>query len=132
MSKVQPEIRSTIREKTYYLITHPDVPDLYIENYGDRQFKLKPINGRWTEFPTVSFGGDFNWEITRENILRGANHILEERLAQINKAKEAKANKEEVKKYHWGQCQTCGAHIGLIGRFFHFFHLLHKCPDAAA
>lgn len=114
-------MKSQIVDKKYYLITHPDLPGLYIENYCDRVFHLKPTGGRWTEFPEVSFGGDTKWEISKENILKGANFILEERIERIKKENQGKI------KYHWSQCQSCGDDIGLIGRGFHFFGLLHKC-----
>ncbi len=118
-------IRSIITEKKYYLITNPHVPDLYIRNYGDRVFLLESTKGRWTEFPEVAFGGDKSWDITKENILRAGNFLLEEKLKE--RLAEQEAQKSKPTQFHWSQCQTCGDQIGLVGRFFHIFGLLHKC-----
>ena len=86
-------------EKKYYLITHPRLPGLRIENHGDRKFEMH--EGRCTSFPTVEFGGDPNWEITEENIHKGAESILADIVRNRLDEKEKKASAPPKKRSFW-------------------------------
>jgi hypothetical protein len=112
---------SQLTKKTYNLITNPNLPGYSITNYGDRMFIMKYPNDRVTSYiDGITIGGDAHWDMTDENILKIADHLLEE------KRKELETEKNKPKKYESYQCQKCGSNIGWLGRFL-FGGLLHEC-----
>lgn len=121
-------MKSIITTKTYYLITHPELPGHWIENYGDRMFIMKYPNSRVTSYMDgVAIGGDIHWEMTPENIHKCANHLLEEKIKEIR----AEMEQDEIKARKSYECQDCGHLVGWLGRFFEFFvGKQHKCEGS--
>lgn len=121
----KPVLKSRLTEKTYYLITHPDVPDLYVENFGDRVFKLYGKFRGYSISDGILMGGDRNWPITLENIHRCGHFLLEQEIAErtAEAEKQAKKKAEPKKKFKPWECQSCGEQVGYLGRFFGF----HVC-----
>ena len=93
-------MKSILKKKTYYLITHPDLPGYSVTNYGDRKFRLNGRYLRATTISTVSIDGDENWDITEKNILAVAEHLLEEEI-EINKKEIAEEKAKESKLKKW-------------------------------
>lgn len=92
-STAEPKVmRSVIKEKKYYLITHPDLPGWRVENYGDREFTLIRSDDRCWQTCHGSISGDVNWEINENNILMLADRFL------IDQIEEEAKEKKEVDK----------------------------------
>lgn len=70
-------MKSVIKKKSYFIITHPDYHGVWVENFGDRTFYFK--NGNCTTISNgITIDGDEHWEITQDNILTAADYILEQ------------------------------------------------------
>jgi len=94
--KVEPKVESVLKEKKWYIITHPELSSWRVENFGDREFKLRSGSRSW-EIMTGTVGGDPYWEINERNILLLADHILREKLKEIKKPEKQESEKSPEK-----------------------------------
>ena len=92
-------MKSTMKKKSYYLFTHPQLPEYVIENFGDRTMLLK--FGRCTQYKHVRFSGDVNWDITEENIHRAAEAVFNSQIKEFEQ--EQKEEQERKSKSVWSE-----------------------------
>ena len=101
-------MKSILKKKSYYIITHPDWPSAWMENYGDREFRFRSGRSTTTHMD-VSLGGDIHWPITKQNILLIGDYLFEQHIAQKKAELEqirVDAEQAAKKKKRWKEILT--------------------------
>jgi hypothetical protein len=126
-----------LRRATYYVFTDSRVNDLFIENFGDRDFySRRSHGGGFSTWSNTLVSGNPDWEITEEVLTSIAHDIFN----KIIERREREAAEEEAEKPKnekcfgtpgnrpkW-TCQDCGLGIGYLGRCFEaVFGKNHSC-----